>query len=51
MRLNDPQSVSDIVTDLNPMNRYGSNQEIANIAQFLGSDESSYCNGSVYLTV
>ena len=39
----------DIVTDLNPMNRYGTNEEIANLALFLGSDESSYCNGSVYL--
>ena len=45
----DPQSVRDIVTDLNPMNRYGTNEEIANLALFLGSDESSYCNGSVYL--
>ena len=45
----DPQSVRDVVTDLNPMNRYVTNEEIANIALFLGSDESSYCNGSVYL--
>ena len=45
----DPQSVRDVVTDLNPMNRYGTNEEIANLALFLGSDESSYCNGSVYL--
>jgi NAD(P)-dependent dehydrogenase (short-subunit alcohol dehydrogenase family) len=31
------------------MRRYGSNQEIANLALFLVSDESSFCNGGVYL--
>ena len=45
----DPQSVRDVVTDLNPMNRYGTNEEIANLALFLGSDESSYCTGAEFV--
>ena len=30
-------------------NRYSTNEEIANLALFLGSDESSNCSGSVYV--
>ena len=45
----DPSSVRDLVTESIPMRRYGSNQEIANLALFLVSDESSFCNGGVYL--
>lgn len=46
---NEPGSVRDFVTESIPMRRYGSNEEIANLALFLASDDSSFCNGGVYL--
>lgn len=45
----DPLGFREAVMNSNPMGRYGSNEEIANLALFLASDESSYCNGGVYL--
>ena len=45
----DPEGARDMITSLVPMKRYGNNEEVANLALFLGSDESSYCNGAMYL--
>ena len=38
-----------MVNEMVPMERYGTNEEVANLALFLGSDEASYCNGAMYL--
>ena len=45
----DPSSVVDMVNGMVATNRYSTNEEIANLALFLGSDESSNCSGSVYV--
>jgi NAD(P)-dependent dehydrogenase (short-subunit alcohol dehydrogenase family) len=33
----------------NPMKRYGEPEEVARLMMFLASDDSSYCNGGVYM--
>ena len=45
----DPSAVREMVSSNVPMQRYGTSEEIANLALFLASDESSFCNGAVYL--
>jgi NAD(P)-dependent dehydrogenase (short-subunit alcohol dehydrogenase family) len=32
-----------------PMNRYGTNEDVANLALFLASGESTYCTGSIHM--
>ena len=46
---NDPAMFKENVTNNIPSGRYGTNEEMANLALFLGSNESSFCNGGVYL--
>ncbi|RZP27331.1 SDR family oxidoreductase [bacterium] len=45
----DPNAVREMVNEMVPMKRYGTNEEVANLALLLGSDEASYCNGAMYL--
>ncbi len=44
----DPSLAREGFTGLIAMGRYGSNEEVANLACFLASDEASYCTGSNY---
>ncbi|HEU0275290.1 MAG TPA: SDR family NAD(P)-dependent oxidoreductase [Candidatus Udaeobacter sp.] len=44
----DPAAVRQKVKATIAMQRYGFNEEVANLAAFLGSDESSYCTGTVF---
>jgi NAD(P)-dependent dehydrogenase (short-subunit alcohol dehydrogenase family) len=44
----DPSLARSGFTALIAMGRYGTNEEVANIVSFLGSDEASYCTGGVY---
>ena len=45
----DPAAFKDMVLTSIPMQRYATVEEIANLAVFLASDESSFCNGAVYM--
>jgi len=45
----DPDAVrGDLLTKI-ALQRYGTNEEVAQLALFLASDESTYCSGSVHL--
>ncbi len=44
----DPAAVRTMLEGMVPMGRYGTNDEIANLATFLASDESSFCTGSLF---
>lgn len=45
----DPDGIRAAVTASIAMNRYGTNEEVANLALFLASDESSYCTGGIHM--
>ncbi|MBM42159.1 MAG: hypothetical protein CL483_09590 [Acidobacteria bacterium] len=45
----DPLGLRTQLSGMVPMKRDASNGEAANLALFLGSDESTYCNGAMYL--
>ena len=42
-------AVREVFSQLIAMKRYGTNEEVANLALFLASDESSYCTGSIHM--
>jgi NAD(P)-dependent dehydrogenase (short-subunit alcohol dehydrogenase family) len=44
-----PRSVQDQYLQMVPMQRYGHNEEVADMALFLASDESSYSTGSLFV--
>ena len=39
----------DFILSKIPMQRYGTNEEVANLALFLASDESTYCTGGIHM--
>ena len=45
----DSQAVRESIEAVIPMKRYGTEQEVANMALFLASDESTYCTGSIHM--
>ncbi len=45
----DPDGMRQGFSQLIAMKRYGTNEEVANLALFLASDESSYCTGSIHM--
>lgn len=45
----DPQAIRNDFTTKIALQRYGTNEEVAHLALFLASDESSYCAGGMYL--
>ena len=44
----DPDAVHGFIEESIPMKRYGTDAEVARVALFLGSDESSFTTGSIY---
>jgi NAD(P)-dependent dehydrogenase (short-subunit alcohol dehydrogenase family) len=49
MAHDDSNRVHDDIEAMVPMKRYGTDQEVANMALFLASDDSSYCTGSIHM--
>ena len=45
----DVDAAHDFIMSKIPMARYGSNEEVANLALFLASDESTFCTGSIHM--
>ena len=45
----DPDGMRAGFSEMIAMKRYGTNEEVANLALFLASDESSYCTGSIHM--
>jgi NAD(P)-dependent dehydrogenase (short-subunit alcohol dehydrogenase family) len=45
----DPSAAHEFLLSKIPTGRYGTNEEVANLALFLASDESTYCTGSIHM--
>ena len=45
----DPGAIRSDFTSKIALGRYGTNEEVAKLALFLASDESSYCSGGIYM--
>jgi NAD(P)-dependent dehydrogenase (short-subunit alcohol dehydrogenase family) len=45
----DPGAVRDYFTTKIALGRYGTNEEVAQLALFLASDESTYCSGGIHM--
>jgi NAD(P)-dependent dehydrogenase (short-subunit alcohol dehydrogenase family) len=45
----DPAAMAAGVRDAIPLKRFGNNEEVASLALFLASDESSYCSGGIHM--
>ncbi len=45
----DPSAIKGMYHAMIPFGRYGTNEEIAKLALFLASDDSSFCTGSVFV--
>ena len=45
----DPGALRNGIEGMIALKRYGTNEEVANMATFLASDESTYCTGGVYM--
>ncbi len=45
----DAGAAHDFILSKIPQGRYGTNEEVANLALFLASDESTYCTGSIHM--
>lgn len=44
-----PAALHDFIVAQIPLKRYGTNEEVAQLALFLASDESSYCSGAMHM--
>jgi len=49
MSPDDPDGLHDTLAELVPMKRYGTDAEVASLALFLASDESSFTTGSIFM--
>lgn len=45
----DPDAVRDHLRTMIALQRYGTNEEVAQLALFLASDEASYCTGGIHM--
>ena len=48
---NDPEGLRErIISQTIPLQKYSTNEDVANLALFLASDESANCSGAVFLS-